>query len=245
MKVTHQQQHKVLLVTTIIHKRKQFPSEFKYKMHQEYVYCCWNLFYCCCWNFFLFGIFITHNATLSSGHLHIIAAGISFCSEYSAGNIFLDSFCWAACFGILYFATNVCPGVGGCSSWFIIPCFGAGMTPLPNRHRPFIKSNIYPVVCHWIGCIQEQLDVHLMCLGSRPYWFGWKIHGSCVLGVGHHLSSIIHAGPGGISGQSFIWWWWCIWSCVVWWWHILVCVCVPVKPTRNHYVVTRGCATTT
>ena len=24
-----------------------------------------------------------------------------------------------------------------------------------------------------------------------------------------------------------------------------VCVCVPVKPTRNHYVVTRGCATTT
>ena len=29
------------------------------------------------------------------------------------------------------------------------------------------------------------------------------------------------------------------------WQVCLVCVCVPVKPTRNHYVVTRGCATTT
>ena len=56
----------------------------------------------------------------------------------------------------------------GCSCrWFIIPCFGAGMTPLPNRHRP---SLFYRHVSRGVCIFQPSLDQMVRLFSLLAKW---------------------------------------------------------------------------
>ena len=119
--------------------------------------------------------------------------------------------------------------IGHHSSWFIICSFDGQMTPLPNRHRPFIRE--IPHVCGCCHFIQEHLDfIHhasrtrssrssspsrlfdgwacpSSCWSSSnvsgPVWLVWVIHPS-MSGGQHWLSFCLVAGR---QSHLLILWW--------------------------------------